>query len=71
MSRLSGSRARLVSASGFGGFGELTRRVEDLEAAEREHQILDVLLEEHLVRAQQICRRVEQARAASASSENP
>jgi len=61
----------LVSASGFGGFGELTRRVEDLEAAEREHQILDPMLEEHLLRAQQICLMVEQARAASASSENP
>lgn len=71
MSRLSGFRSRLVSASGFGGFGELTKRVEDLEAAEREHQILDVLLEGQLVRAQQICREVEQARATLANSQNP
>jgi hypothetical protein len=55
-------RTKLVSATGFSGFGELALRIEDLEAAEREHQILDPTLIAQLDRMQEICQQVLQKR---------
>jgi len=62
VSRLSGLRSRLVSASGFAGYGELGRRLADLEAADHEHQVLDPLLVAQLDHLEVICGQVDSRR---------
>ena len=54
-SRAAGLRPKLISASGLAGFGDLSRRVGDLEESVREHLILDHELERHIAQARAVC----------------
>ncbi len=71
MSRRSPLLSKLVSATGFSGFGELALRIQDLEAAESEHQILDTILITHIDRMQETCQQVLARRAEVAGHVSP
>ncbi|HMU35728.1 MAG TPA: hypothetical protein PKA04_02775 [Marmoricola sp.] len=51
-------RPKLIAASGLAGFGDLGRRVGDLEESVREHRILDPQLDQQIADARAVCDRL-------------